>query len=138
MGLGRYNTKMSEAEPGKERFSLGGTLGAGAGTGFRLLRARLRGKPGRNQRMFNGIRSGVSGFLKPVAHVLRILFLEVSGFIFLCFSVIIVSAFLHEYKKYAMHQVGLERVILAGAIGTMFFYFGVSSFWRARQKRSRI
>jgi hypothetical protein len=129
---------MSDRPAEREKFSMGGTLGAGAGTVFRLVRGRLRGKPGRNQRVFNGLRSGVSGFMKPVMHVLRVLFLEVSGFIFLCFSVIIVSAFFHEYKKYAMHQAGLERVILAGAIGAMFFYFGVSSFWRASQKRSRI
>ncbi len=130
----RYNNSvMSDVQsPGK--FSLGGTLGAGAGTVFRWL----RGKPGRNTRMFRGVRSGVSGFLKPVLAVLRVLFLEISGFIFLCFSVIIVSAFIREYRKYAMHQAGLERVILAGGVGVIFFYFGVSSFWWARQKRSRI
>ena len=69
---------------------------------------------------------------------LRVLFLEVSGFIFLCFTVFIVSAFVREYRKYTMHQVGPERVVLAGAIGAMFLYFGLSSFWRARRKRSRI
>jgi hypothetical protein len=37
-----------------------------------------------------------------------------------------------------MHQVGVHRVILAGAVGTMFLYFGLSSFWRARRKRSRV
>jgi uncharacterized membrane protein len=129
---------MSDVRSGRKKFSLGGTLGAVAGTAFRLLRGKLRGKPGRNKRMFGGLRSGVGAFLKPVAHVLRVLLLEVSGFIFLCFSVIIISTVFHEYKKYAMHQVGLERVILAGTIGVLFFYFGVSSFWRARQKRSRI
>ena len=84
--------------------------------------------------MFRGARTGISGFLKPVIAALRVLFLEVSGFIFLCFSAIIVSAFVHEYRKYAMHHIGLERVVLAGAVGAMFLYFGVSSFWRARQK----
>jgi hypothetical protein len=125
---------MSDAKSPRRQLSLGGMLGAGAGTAFRLL----RGKPGRNSRMFRGVRSGVSGFLKPVLAALRVLFLEVSGFIFLCFSVIIVSAFIRECRKYAMHQAGLERVVLAGAVGAMFLYFGVSSFWRARQKRSRI
>ena len=133
-GLGRYNKCMSDARSRRGQFSLGGTLGAGAGTAFRLL----RGKPGRNQRMFRGGRSGVTGFLKPVLGTLRVLFLEVSGFIFLCFSVIIVSAFIREYREYSMHQIGLERVVLAGAVGTMFLYFGVSSFWRARRKRSGV
>jgi hypothetical protein len=69
---------------------------------------------------------------------LHVLFLEVSGLIFICFSVMIVSAFFREYRKYATHQVGLERVVLAGAIGSMFLYFGLSSFWRARRKRSGV
>jgi hypothetical protein len=67
---------------------------------------------------------------------LRVLFLEVSGFVFISFTVIVVSAFLREYRKYAMHQAGLERVVLAGVVSAMFFYFGLSSFWRARRKRS--
>jgi hypothetical protein len=98
----------------------------------------LKGKPGRNQRILRGVRLGAAAFLGSALGTLRVLFLEVSGFIFLCFTVIIVSAFLREYRKYAMHQVGLERVILAGAVGSMFLYFGLSSFWRARRKRSRI
>jgi len=119
--------------PGR-RSSLGSKLGAVSGKFY----SKLKGEPGRNKRIFRGLRSGVSGFLKPVMGTLRVLFLEVSGFIFICFTVIIVSAFFREYRKYATHQVGEERVILAGVIGAMFFYFGLSSFWRARRKRSRI
>lgn len=129
---------MSEARPPEKTFSWGGMLGAGAGTAFRLIRNRLVGPPGRNARVFRGVRSGVDGFMKPVMHALRVLFLEVSGFVFLCISVTVVSTFVHEYRKYAMHQAGVERVILSGTIGAMFLYFGVSSFWRAYQKRSRI
>jgi hypothetical protein len=125
---------MSDAQSPRKQLSIGGSLGAGAGSFFRVL----RGKPGRNAKIFRGVRSGVSGFMKPAMAALRVLFLEVSGFIFLCFSVAIVSAFLREYRKYQIHQTSLERVVLAGAISTMFFYFGVSSFWRARRKRSRI
>jgi hypothetical protein len=123
----------NERIPGRQN-SLGSTLGSGAGTAFR----KLRGGPGRNKRIFRGVRSGATAFLSSVLGTLRVLFLEVSGFVFLCFCVIIVSAFLREYRKYAMHQAGVERVVLAGAIGVMFFYFGLSSFWRARRKRSRV
>ncbi len=69
---------------------------------------------------------------------LHVLFLEVSGLIFICFSITVVGAFFREYRKYALHQVGLERVVLAGAIGSMFLYFGLNSFWRARRKRTRV
>jgi hypothetical protein len=98
----------------------------------------LRGKPGRNERIMRGFRSGASAFLGSVMGTLRILFLEVSGLIFIVFTVSIVGAFVREYRKFAVHQVGLERVVVTGAVGTMFLYFGLSSFWRARRKRSRI
>jgi hypothetical protein len=125
---------MSDTRLRARRSSLGSILGAGAGSAFR----QLRGSPGRNKRIFSGLRSGATVFFGSVLGTLRVLFLEVSGFIFLCFTVLIVSAFLREYRKYALHQAGLERVILAGAIGAMFLYFGVNSFWRARRKRSRV
>jgi hypothetical protein len=109
-------------------------LGFGAGTAFR----KLRGESGRNRRIFSGLRSGATAFFSSVRAVLHVLFLEVSGLIFLIFSVAIVGEFIREYRKYAVHQVGLHRVILAGAVGTMFMYFGLSSFWRARRRRSRV
>lgn len=111
----------------------GATLGRGAGKLFRFA----KGEPGRNRRVFRGLRSGASAFLSVLSNTLRVLFLEVSGFIFLLFTVMIVSAFFREYHKYQAHQANLGHVVLAGAVGAMFFYFGVSSLWRARRGRSR-
>jgi hypothetical protein len=111
--------------------SLGGILGFGAGTAFR----KLRGVPGRNRRIFSGIRSGAAVFFKSALATLHVLFLEVSGLIFLTFSLALVGEFVREYRKYATHQIGPQRVILAGAVGATFLYYGVSSFWRARRRR---
>jgi hypothetical protein len=108
-------------------------LGAGAGTAYRML----RGRPGRNQKLLRGVRAGVSGFAGPLKNVLRVLFLEISGLFFLFFSLCVLVAFMREYKKYLGHEVGPGRVALAGAVAAMFLYFGVSSFWRARRKRSK-
>jgi hypothetical protein len=124
---------MSDAPTPRRQSSWGSLLGLGAGTAFR----QLRGGPGRNKRIFRGVRSGAAAFLGSAMGTLRVLFLEVSGFVFICFTVIIVSTFVREYRKYVTHQVGVERVVLAGAIGAMFFYFGLTSFWRARRRRSR-
>ena len=132
-GETRGETIGNQAQSAKGQFSLGGTLGAGAGTAYRIL----RGKPGRNQRLLHGVQAGVSGFAMPLRNVLRVLVLEVSGLIFLFISLAAVSAFLREYRKYAMHEVGAGRVIMAGVAGGMFLYFAVSSFWRARRKRSK-
>jgi len=132
--LGRYNSTMSDARSPGGGSSLGAKLGSVTGSACR----KLRGTPGRNQRVLRGIRSGTAAFMGSAMGALRVLCLEVSGLLFLCFTAIIVSAFLREYRKYQTHQVGLERVVLAGVIGTLFLYFGLSSFWRARRKRSRI
>lgn len=109
-------------------------MGFGAGTAFR----KLRGEPGRNRRIFGGLRSGAAVFFKSVMATLHVLFLEVSGLIFLFFSLALVGEFYREYKRYALHHVEVHRVILAGAVAAMFLYFGLSSFWRARRKRSRV
>ena len=122
--------------PGGES-SLGGTLGAGAGTAYRLLRTKLRGSPGRNQRLLRGLQAGVSGFAGPLRNVLRVLFLEVSGFVFLIISLAMAVTFIRECKRFAMHETGVGRVILAGAVSAMFLYFGVSSFWRARRRQAK-
>jgi hypothetical protein len=132
-GCGGTINGMGDPQSSRGQFSLGGTLGAGAGTAFRWL----RGKPG-PQKLLGGVRAGVSGFVKPLMSVLRVLFLELSGVMFLFFSLSVAVAFVREYKKYAMHEVGWERLALAGAVGAMFLYFGVSSFWQARRKRSRM
>ena len=114
----------------KGEFSLGGTLGAGAGTAYRML----RGTPGRNTRLLRGVQASIRGFAGPVRKVLHVLFLEVSGLFFLLISLGVTSAFLREYRKYAMHEAGVERVIVTGVVGAMFLYFAVSSFWRARRR----
>jgi len=111
---------MSDARFLGGRPSLGSKLGSVAGSACR----KLRGAPGRNQRVLRGLRSGAAAFLGTAMGALRVLCLEVSGLLFLCFTAIIVSAFLREYRKYEMHQAGLERVVLAGVIGTLFLYFG--------------
>jgi len=132
-GAGRVYRNLG-GKPKPQGSSLAGTLGAGAGTTYK----NLRGEPGRNKRYLRGFQSGAAAFWITLKGTLRVLFLEVSGLMFLTFTAVIVSAFLREYRKFAVHQVGLERVVLAGVVGAMFLYFGLSSFWRARRKRSRI
>lgn len=114
---------------------MGASLGAGAGTAWRML----RGAPGRNQKLFRGVRAGLSGFAVPLKRVLHVLALQVSGIVFLFFSagILVSPAFLREYRSYRLHEVGPERVVFAAAIAAMFLYFGVSSFWRARRRRSK-
>ncbi len=99
-----------------------------------------------SQRLLRGLRAGVSAGVtvighstpvRPVMSVLREFFLQVSGLIFLFFSASVVVTFHHEYQKYATHQEGLHRVVLAGVIGAMFLCFGLGSFGLARRMRSK-
>jgi hypothetical protein len=158
---------MSDAKGPDREPSVGATLGRGAGTAWRVLRGRRRpagdGQPvrtggslaaalgtragkglsgvrsskGWRRRWFHGVRSGVSAFWGSAKTAFHALFLELSGVVFLGFTLVIIGAFLREYRKYTLSQSGLERVGLAGALSAMFLYFAVSSFWRARRK-SRI
>ncbi len=123
---------MSEAPAPPKPVTWSHVLGSGAGALFR----RLKGTPGRNQRWFGGLRAGGGAFWKSVSHTLHLLFLEVSGLVFLIFTVGVGATFLREWHRYSAHETGVERVVVAGGISVMFFYFGLSSFWRARRKRS--
>jgi len=114
----------------REPLSLGGRLGAGAGTAYRVL----RGRPGRNKRILAGVKAGVMGFAKPLKAVLHVLFLEVVGLFFLLISLSLGGAFLHECRQYQLYGTGGQRMALAGVLGCMFLYFAVTSFLRARRK----
>ena len=66
--------------------------------------------------------------------VLGILWLEVTGFVFLSLSLIGGLAFVREYSKFEAGKTGSGRVVLAVGFTLTFAWVGVSSFWRARRK----
>lgn len=126
------NGSAAGRQPGaREPLSWGGRLGAGAGTAYRLL----RGQPGRNKRILSGVQAGARSFAEPLKGVLRVIFHQVSGLVFLLISLSLAGASLHEYQRYQMHEEGWQRMALAGVLGCMFLYFSVTSFLRARRKR---
>jgi hypothetical protein len=71
-----------------------------------------------------------------VGRVLHVLWLEVTGFVFLGIALICAGAGFHEYAKYQAGQIGIGKAALAAGVTVMFTWFGVSSFWRVRRKRS--
>jgi hypothetical protein len=70
-----------------------------------------------------------------VGRVMHLLWLEVTGFVFLAIGTIAGLAIFREYHRYQAGQVGVNRVVLAVVLAIMFGWFGVSSFWRVRKKR---
>ena len=69
-----------------------------------------------------------------VGRVLGILWLEVTGFVFLALSFIGAIALSREYARYEAGTAGVGKVILAVCFTLLFAWFGVSSFWRARRR----
>jgi hypothetical protein len=72
-----------------------------------------------------------------VSHILGQLWLEVTGFIFLCLSGIGAIAIVREYNRYTAGKATAGRVWVAVIFTLMFGWFGLSSFWRVRKKTKR-
>jgi hypothetical protein len=65
------------------------------------------------------------------------LWLEVTGFVFLAIAAIAGTAIFREYHRYLAGEVGLKRVVAAVVIAVLFAWFGVSSFWRVKKSAKK-
>jgi len=83
--------------------------------------------------MLSGIFAGGSAMFSSFGRVMRLLMLQVFGFLFLVIAVMLGSKTWHEYQAYAVAHASLSRVYVAGSFFLLFTYFGLSSFWRARK-----
>ena len=107
-------------------------------TGRKLgIAARVAGKQIKGSRTYGAVLGGVRATVGHFAAVLRQLWHEITGFIFLAFAVFGAGAVVKEYLAYHAGGSGLNRVELAAAFTLVFGWFGVSSFWRARKPRKR-
>jgi hypothetical protein len=103
--------------------------GSGLGAAIRVL----RGAEGR--RFALSFMRGTGAFVGAVSRVLHLLFLEVTGFVFLCFAVVGGFAALREYPRMAAGQISRGRFSVIVAFTVMFAWFGMTSFWRARRRQ---
>jgi hypothetical protein len=95
----------------------------------------MAGSRAARQRVVRALWSGFSVTARSFVRILHILFLEVTGFLFVCLTVGFGSVAIREYHKYKAGAAPQYKVALAALFTVMFFWFGVSSFWRARRKR---
>ena len=77
---------------------------------------------------------GGSTALRSVSRVLHVLWLEVTGLLFLALALVGGGAAVHEYHRYRVGQGAAGKMLLATLFTVMFAYFGVSSFWRSKKK----
>ncbi len=96
--------------------------------------ARAAAKQAGRTRTGNAFLSGLRATASHFGRVLHQLWLEVTGFIFLCLAVFGASAIVREYIKYRAGQTSSGHVWVAIIFTLMFGWFGLSSFWRVWRK----
>jgi hypothetical protein len=104
-----------------------GSAGAGLGTAYRLLTSR------QSKNIVSGLFAGGSAVVSNVGRVMRLLLLQVTGFMFLVIAAFIASKTWHEYQLYAATHTSPSRFYTGAFFSVLFTYFGLSSFWRARK-----
>ncbi len=86
-------------------------------------------------RRFGALSRAWKATSSQMGRVLGQLWLEVTGFVFLCLAGIGAMAFVREYMKYQAGKATAGRVALAVGFTLLFGWFGMSSFWRVRKKK---
>ena len=103
---------------------------------MRLVGRELSKAVGRN-RWWSGFKAGSKSFFGSLGPILHTLFLEVTGVLFLFLTAMFVMGFVREYNKYATGQGSVFRLVVVGFFGLLLVWYGLTSFWRARRRRSR-
>ena len=101
-----------------------------------VLGARVLADYAGKSRLGGALLSGARATAVSVGKVLHVLWLEVTGFIFLCLGVIGGMAGAREFYKVGAGGPNMSKVWAGGLVAAMFAYFGITSFWRARKRRA--
>lgn len=99
------------------------------------IAARIAAQQVGRSRSFAAISRACKATASHTGRVLGQLWLEVTGFVFLCLAGIGAIAFVRELVKYQAGHATSGRLGLAIGFTLLFGWFGVSSFWRVRKKR---
>jgi len=91
---------------------------------------------GRNRRL-SAAMSAVRATARSFAHILHLLWLEVTGTVFLAMAAFGGIAFIREYTKYAAGRATAGRLAIAVCFTLTFAWFGLTSFWRVHRKGQR-
>jgi len=96
--------------------------------------ARVAGQQVKRSRTVQAVTGAFSATARAFGRVAHQLWLEVTGFIFLVMAGAGGIESAKEYARYQAGRAGVRGVILAICFTVTFAWFGVSSFWRVRQK----
>lgn len=101
-----------------------------------VLAARVLADHAAHSRLGRAVLSGARATASSVGKVLHVLWLEVTGFIFLCLGVIGATAGAREFYKTGVGGPNMGKVWAGGLVAALFAYFGITSFWRAHKRRA--
>ena len=103
------------------------------GTQGRAL-LRVAGRKGGENRWVRALYRAGKVTWDRVGRVLHVLWLEVTGLLFLALAVIGGAAAVRGYSRYTAGSTGLAKPALAAVFALVFAYFGITSFWRSWRK----
>ncbi len=98
---------------------------------------RVAGRKTGENRWIRAFYVGSSVTLASVGRVLHVLWLEITGLLFLTLALVGAGAAVREYHRYTKGTAGIGKMLLAATFALAFLYFGVSSFTRSRNKSRR-
>jgi hypothetical protein len=96
--------------------------------------SRVVGQSAGRNRTIRAVSQGVRTTASHFGRVLRQLWLEVTGFVFLALAFIGAVAMVREFARYQAGQTTTARVVVAIVFTLTFVWFGVTSFWRVWKK----
>ena len=73
--------------------------------------------------------------VRSVSRVLHVLWLEVTGLLYLLLAMVGAAAAVREYYRHAAGSGSTGKMLLAAFFAVLFGYFGLSSFWRSRRRK---
>jgi hypothetical protein len=95
---------------------------------------RVAGARTGENRWVRAIYKAGSVTLQSTARVLHVLWLEVTGLLFLVLAIVGAAAAIREHQRQLVGTGSAGKVVLAAGFAVLFGYFGVSSFWKSRRK----
>lgn len=96
---------------------------------------RIAAQQAGRSRSFGALSRAWGATASHTRRVLRQLWLEVTGFVFLSLAGIGAVAWVREYLQYRAGKTTSGRLALAVGFTLLFGWFGISSFWRVRKKK---
>jgi len=97
--------------------------------------ARVASQQASRSRTVRAAKHAAATTARAFGRVLHQLWLEVTGVVFLLMALSFAAATIKEFSRYHAGQAGPGRAALAITASAVFAWFGLSSFWRVKQKK---